>query len=179
MTTTTTTTTTQLKQISRAAIPAALAKAEKYRLLNEPEQAESICRDVLAVDAKNQPALVALVLALTDQFRASSNTAVREAETALAGVDGAYERVYYAGIIRERWAKALLVAGDPGHQAYEWLRDAMRLYEEADPLEPPGSDDAVLRWNSCARVIERERLHAEPEHGAVSGIDAGDAAPRR
>src|SRR3954467_14169994 len=98
-------------------MPAVLAKGEKYRLLNEPEQAESICRDVLAVDAKNQPALVALVLALTDQFRASPNTAVRDAETALGGVEDAYERVYYAGIIRERWAKALLSAGDPGHQA--------------------------------------------------------------
>jgi hypothetical protein len=168
--------TTQLKQISRAAIPAALTKAEKYRLLNEPEQAESICRDVLAVDANNQTALVSLVLALTDQFRAASNTAVREAETALAGVESAYEKVYYAGIIRERWAKALLVAGDPGHQAYEWLHEAMRLYEQADPLEPAGSDDAVLRWNSCARVIEREKLHAEPEH---AGLDAGDDAPHR
>ena len=166
----------ELKQISRAAIPAALAKAEKYRLLNEPEQAESIYRDVLAVEPNNQQALVSLVLSLTDQFRASSNTAVREAEAALAGVAGAYEKVYYAGIIRERWAKALLVGGDPGHQAYEWLNDAMRLYEQADPLEPAGSDDAVLRWNSCARVIEREKLHAEPEHPA---LDPGDDAPHR
>ncbi|MDB4967341.1 MAG: hypothetical protein JWN44_3030 [Myxococcales bacterium] len=168
--------TTQLKQISRAAIPAALAKAEKYRLLNEPEQAESICRDVLAVDERNQPALVTLVLSLTDQFRASSNTAVREAETALAAVEGAYERLYYAGIIRERWAKALLVSGDPGHQAYDWMHDAMRLYEQADPLEPAGSDDAILRWNSCARVIAKERLSAGPEH---AGLDGGDDAPSR
>ena len=43
----------ELKRISQAALPAALAKAERYRLLNEPEQAESICRDVLAVEPKN------------------------------------------------------------------------------------------------------------------------------
>jgi hypothetical protein len=32
-----------LKPISIASIPRALEKAERYRLLNEPEQAESIC----------------------------------------------------------------------------------------------------------------------------------------
>src|SRR6266496_5947017 len=32
-----------LKPISRAAIPRALERAERYRLLSEPEQAESIC----------------------------------------------------------------------------------------------------------------------------------------
>jgi hypothetical protein len=27
---------------------------------------------------------------------------------------------------------------------------------------PPGSDDAVLRWNSCVRAIESERLEPAP-----------------
>ena len=38
-----------LKTISPEGIEAALSKAEVYRFLNEPEEAESICQDVLAV----------------------------------------------------------------------------------------------------------------------------------
>ena len=54
----------ELKTLHPDAVPRALAKAERYRLLNEPSQAESICRDVLAVDAANQDALTMLLLAL-------------------------------------------------------------------------------------------------------------------
>src|ERR1700756_2935263 len=97
----------ELKRISQAALPAALAKAERYRLLNEPEQAESICRDVLAVEPQNQTALTTLLLALTDQFHAGSTSAVRGAEEVLAAIGGEYQKVYYAGIVRERWALAL------------------------------------------------------------------------
>jgi hypothetical protein len=167
---------TELKKISQAALPAALAKAERYRLLNEPEQAESIARDVLAVEPKNQTALVTLLLALTDQFHAGSTTAVKGAEEVLATVEEGYARVYYGGIVRERWGLALLKSGDPGRQAYAWLADAMRQYEAAEKLAAGGNDDAILRWNSCARIIGRERLSAPAEDDA---LDAGDAAPRR
>jgi hypothetical protein len=168
-----------LKKISQAALPAALAKAERYRLLNEPEQAESICRDVLAIEPANQTALVTLLLALTDQFHAGSTTAVKGAETVLAALEGEYQKVYYAGIVRERWGLALLKAGDPGRQARAWLDDAMRHYEAAEARAVGagvGNDDAILRWNSCARIIVREGLQAHAESDA---IDAGDAAPRR
>jgi hypothetical protein len=37
----------------------------------------------------------------------------------------------------------------------------MEWYERAEQLRPPGNVDAVLRWNSCVRAIEHERL--EPE----------------
>jgi hypothetical protein len=57
-----------LKPISREGVPAALRKAERYRLINDPSSAESICRDVLTVDPGNQQALVTLLLAITDQF---------------------------------------------------------------------------------------------------------------
>ena len=167
---------TELKRIRQAALPAALAKAERYRLLNEPEQAESICRDVLAVEPKNQTALVTLLLSLTDQFRATTTTSVKRAEEVLAEIGDEYQRVYYAGIIRERWALALLANGDPGHQAFAWLTDAMKHYEAAEALATDGNDDAILRWNSCARIIEREELHALAE---MEAIDHGDAAPRR
>ena len=166
----------ELKRIRAAALPAALAKAERYRLLNEPEQAESICRDVLAVEPKNQTALVTLLLALTDQFRAQSTTSVKRAEEVLAAIDGEYQRIYYAGIIRERWGLALLDGGDPGRQAYAWLSDAMKHYESAEALATDGNDDAILRWNSCARIIDRHALHDTDES---EPLDHGDAAPRR
>lgn len=160
-----------LKKISPAAISAALAKADKYRLLNEPSQAESICRDVLAVDPHNQSALVTLVLALTDQFSAQSQAGVGYAEAALADVKSEYQHTYYDGIIRERWAMALLREGDPGHQAWDWLREAMHCYEKAEPLAPSGNSDAILRWNSCVRVIARQGLEERPED---ENVLAGD-----
>ena len=48
----------ELKRILPSAAPVALEKALRYRLLNEPMQAESICRDVLEVDPSNKEALV-------------------------------------------------------------------------------------------------------------------------
>jgi hypothetical protein len=165
-----------LKKISKSAIPAALAKAEKYRLLNEPAQAESICRDVLVADAGNQAARLTLLLSLTDQFHAGAGDSVRPAEEALAGVTDPYDQAYYAGIICERWARALLASGDPGAQAFEWLRDAMTRYEKAEALGREGNDDPILRWNACARAINGEKVRAPIEHGA---LDGGDDAPHR
>jgi hypothetical protein len=165
-----------LKLISKAAIPTALAKAEKYRLLNEPEEAESICRDVLAIDPSDQRALVMLLLALTDQFRPESVVGVRHAEEALVGLRGGFERAYYQGIIRERWGRALLTIRDPAQQAYVWLRDAMRCYEEAESLSAHDNNDSILRWNACARLIVRQELYERPEQ---MGPDHGDGAPLR
>ena len=54
----------ELKPLSREAIPAALEKAHRYRLLNEALEAESICRDILAADPVNQEATVTLLLAI-------------------------------------------------------------------------------------------------------------------
>jgi hypothetical protein len=166
----------ELKRISQTAVPGAMAKAERYRLLNEPEQAESICRDILAVAPDHEPAVVTLLLALTDQFRAKSTTGIREAEETLERVREPYARAYYGGIIRERWGLAIIADGDPGHQAFAWLRDAMRSYEQAVGAAPSGNDDAILRWNSCARIIDRHGLHGDPESDA---LDAGDGAPHR
>ena len=53
----------ELKSLHKDAIPAALEKAERYRLLNEPGEAESICLDILHVDPENQQAIVTLLLA--------------------------------------------------------------------------------------------------------------------
>ena len=56
------------KPISKDSIPKALERAEHYRLLNEPWQAESICRDILIVEPDNHDAVLNLLLAITDQF---------------------------------------------------------------------------------------------------------------
>jgi hypothetical protein len=147
----------ELKPISREAIPEALSKAERYRLLNEPWQAESICRDILRIEPQHQPALVMLLLSLTDQF--GQGISAPSARELLAKLCGEYERDYYAGIIAERWADSLLRHGAPGagFSAYESLRDAMAHYERAEKARPQGNDDAILRWNTCARILMRNR----------------------
>ncbi len=148
----------KLKSISKAAVPAALEKALRYRLLNEPLEAESICLDVLQVEPDNQGALTTLLLALTEQFHDDASTVV-EAFTTVGQLRDEYERAYYTGIVAERRAKARLRHGMPGSgpQAYEWLRDAMTWYEKAEAIRPAGNDDARLRWNACARLIMHDR----------------------
>jgi len=157
----------ELKSISKDGIPHALEKAERYRLLNDPAQAESICRDVLAVDPANQVALRVLILSLTDQFGANSAAgAAREARQHVAELTDEYERAYYTGIVYERETRAYLQRKNVVRSAaYDGFRHAMDWYEKAEALRPKDTD-AVLRWNSCVRAIERERLEpeqAEPE----------------
>ncbi len=150
----------QLKPITKESIPRALEKAERYRLLNEPSEAESICEDILQIEPENQKALITLVLALTDQFQSGSG--VHHAQEVTQRIQGDYQKAYYAGIICERRGKALLDSGGPGsaYAAYDWLRDAMDWYERAEEIRPAGNDDSILRWNACARAIMQN--HLEP-----------------
>jgi len=143
----------ELKPISVQSIPEALTKVERYRLLNEPSLAESICLDILAIVPDHQQALISLLLARTDQFQ--SNLPAKAAQEVLAQVQGDYERAYYAGIIWERLGSARICQGGPGGgaSAYHALREAMDHYERAMNFATPGNDDAILRWNTCARVI--------------------------
>jgi tetratricopeptide (TPR) repeat protein len=156
-----------LKRLSKEGIPAALEKADKYRLLNEPREAESICLDVLDVDPNNQKALVNLLLARTDQF--GYGVAPEEAREALARLSDDYKRAYYAGIILERQAKATMNKGMPGAKfdAYEWLEEAMDQFEKAERLRPSGNDETILRWNACARIIMKNKLAPRNEEGFV------------
>ena len=153
-------TTFQLKRITAEGIPHALEKAERYRLLNDPVQAESICHDVLAVDPGNQDALHCLILSLTDQFSAAgAANAAREARTSIAKLSDEYERAYYSGLVHERETRAFLHRKNVVRSAaYDGFRHAMEWYERAEALRPRGNEDAILRWNSCVRAIERERL---------------------
>lgn len=150
-----------LKHISADAIGNAVERAEHYRLLNNPEQAESICLDVLAVDDRNERARVTLILSLTDQFgRGGGSHSVRRAMEHVAKLQSEYGRAYYAGVVSERQGRAHLSHGGIQRTfAYEGLHEAMQHYEKAEGLKPPGVDDAILRWNACVRTIERENLH--------------------
>jgi hypothetical protein len=151
-----------LKPIAAESVARALEKAERYRLLNEPAFAESICLDVLAIEPENQQALVVYLLSLTDQFIEGLEGGVASARAVLPRLSSEYERHYYAGIICERRAKALLAQGgyDSGPAAYDYLRDAIHFYDKAQALQPPGNDDAILRHNTCVRMIEWH--HLEP-----------------
>ena len=149
-----------LKPISRDSIPQALEKVERYRLLNEPAEAESICRDILRADPGNARALVMLLLTLTDQFSGYRGARVKEAREILERLEGDYERAYYEGIICERHGKALLGGAAAGTDvgSFGWIQGAMQAYERAEAIRPPGNDDAILRWNACARLLRDRKL---------------------
>ena len=164
----------EIKPISREAIPSALAKAQRYRLLNRPEQAESICRDILTIDPAHHDALVTLLLALTDQFDHGVN--MHEPLELASRIGGLYEKAYYLGIIHERRALALFDETEirSGQAVCSLILQAMRNYEEAQAQRPPGNDDAVLRWNTCVRFLRRhpqlapDSLSPEPANLALS-----------
>jgi hypothetical protein len=143
----------ELKSISVQSIPEALAKVERYRLLNEPKLAESICLDILAIVPDHQQALISLLLARTDQFQLQ--VPAKAAQEVLDKIKGDYEKAYYAGLIWERVGHARIRESGTGGgaSAYHALEEAMTHYEQAIDLASPGNDDAILRWNTCARVI--------------------------
>ncbi len=156
-----------LKPITRDGIPAALQKAERYRLLNDSSAAESICLDVLEIDPTNQEALIALLLSITDQFGEEMSDGVHRAREVLPRITDEYERTYYSGIICERRARAQLHRGALGSAevAAEWFREAMTWYEKAEGMRPRGNDEAILRWNTCVRMLSRhERVQGPREY---------------
>ena len=144
-----------LKQISSAALPRALALAERYRLLNEPEQAASIYRDVLETDPSNPDAQRNLLLCITDQFSEKHGPGMDAAESLLVSLANDYEREYYHGIICERWGRAKLIEGAHASFVGSWIKKAMVHYGNAEQLSPSDNENATLRWNACARLIAR------------------------
>jgi tetratricopeptide (TPR) repeat protein len=165
----------KLKSISPEGVDAALEKVELYRFLNEPEEAESICQDVLATAPSHQLALRMLGLAITDQFTGSPADRYAEVENAFEQLTDAYERHYYIGLLHERRAKAQLRAGRPPHTILVLLEEAMRRYEEAEKIRPTGNDESILRWNRCVRLIQS---HGETDwHREAEMFEMGDTAP--
>jgi hypothetical protein len=147
----------RLKPITKEGIPTALQKAERYRLLNDSTAAESICLDILEIESDNQQALIMLLLSITDQFVDDTGEEVRRARDVLPRLKDDYKRAYYSGIISERKAKALLHRGGMGVEEVsdDWLRDAMKWYDKAESQRPAGNDEAILRWNTCARLLSK------------------------
>ena len=169
----------ELKSISIESIPEALAKVERYRLLNEPDLAESICLDILAIVPDHQQALISLLLARTDQFQSHVNA--KAARELLAQIKGDYERAYYEGLIWERLGNARLRHGGAGAgaSAYHALREAMDDYEKATSFAVPGNDDAILRWNTCARVImQNPDVRPVPESESAEAREHDEAGSR-
>lgn len=163
----------KLKPITRDSIPLALEKAERYRLLKEPWLAESICLDILDAEPENAKAIVTLLLATTDQFNASSLIDVSQARELLSRLPDEYSRQYYAGIISERQGKSVLGTNNPEREyiGYEWLSHAMEHYEKAESLRPAGNDDALLRWNTCVRLIGKHNLVPRNERYAEQQLE--------
>ena len=169
----------ELKSISVQSIPQALAKVERYRLLNEPKLAESICLDILAIAPDHQQALISLLLARTDQLHLQ--VPAKTAQEVLAKIKGDYEQAYYAGLIWERVGHERIREGGPGGgaSAYHALREAMAHYERAIDFASPGNDDAILRWNTCARLImEHPEVRPLPEEDAAQAWVRDEAGSR-
>ena len=161
----------ELKRLTGGDVGSALELAQRCRTVGEPEEAESMCLDVLELEPDNQAALVMLVLARTDLLHRGLPRGVERAREVLPRLESEYQRAYYGGIICERQAKYVL--GQRGKRsgfvAFDWFRYAMEEYEEAGRLEPQRLEPC-LRYNTCVRAIERNR-HCRPadddrlEHG--------------
>lgn len=159
----------ELKKISADSVDAALAKAELYRFLNDPEEAESICHDVLAVVPEHQLAIRLLGLAITDQFTGHPSDRHADAASAFEQLTDQYELLYYRGLLNERRAKAQLRAGRPPHTLLVLLEEAMHCYQEAEQIRPPDNDEAILRWNRCLRLMQSHEAEWHREVGIEMG----------
>src|SRR5271168_1204629 len=168
----------KVKRISTAGIAEAISKVELYRSLNEPEEAESICRDILAIEPHHQLAKRLLGLALTDQFTGRGSDRYRETEEIFRELEDPYERLYYTGITHERRAKAQLNAGQPPRSLFALFDHALRSFAEAEKIRPAGNDDAILRWNRCVRLLQNPAYEWDGMEEEFAAFDAQDSAPR-
>jgi len=162
-----------LKDLPQGDMTTALAMAQRCRDVGEPEEAESICLDILASEPGNQQACVNLVLARTDLLDRGLPTGVASARDALAEVTGEYDRAYYDGLICERRARYLLRAR--GRQssfvAWEWFGYAMDRFKEAARIEPDRIEP-ILRFNTCVRFLQANpQCGPDPDEGEVADIE--------
>lgn len=153
-----------LHDIHADSIELALDKARQYRSLLEPEIAESICLDILHIEPDNQSALVVYVLALSDQLHhAGKKTQVKAIEEAVAKLQSRYQQHYYTGLLHERRARFMLTQSMARVFAYDYFIEALQFYQMAEKIRPEHNDEATLRWNSCIRTIEQEKLKPRPD----------------
>jgi tetratricopeptide (TPR) repeat protein len=160
----------KLKTISPSGIEQALAKAQLYRFLSEPEESESICQDILATDPENQAALRLLGLSITDQFIGEPSGRCADAESMFRRLTDPYAQHYYLGILSERRAKAQMRNGRPAYVVAALIEEAMRHFEEAEKIRPADNDESVLRWNRCLRLLAK-LPHFEASEGQAAFED--------
>jgi tetratricopeptide (TPR) repeat protein len=165
----------KLKSISTSSIPKAISKVELYRYLNEPEEAESICRDILAVEPDNQTALRLLGLTITDQFTGNHSDRWKEAEGIFLSLTDRYEKLYFVGLLHERRAKTQLGAGHSLQAVMALFEQAMNCFEEAEKICPEDNDDAILRWNRCVRLLQS--LYGLEWQQEEEGFEVSDSPP--
>lgn len=168
----------EVKRISTAAVAEAIEKAELYRSLNEPEEAESICRDILAIEPQHQLALRLLGLALTDQFTGHGSDRYHEIEELFLHLNDPYERLYYSGLLYERRAKAMLKAGRPPRSLLALFDKALYSFGEAEKIRPAGNDDSILRWNRCVRLLQSADYKWDGSEEELVSFDAQETPPR-
>jgi tetratricopeptide (TPR) repeat protein len=149
----------ELHDIHPDAIDKALDKAKQYRSLLEPEMAQSICLDILNIDEHNQQAIVLYILALSDQLRHTETlTQVKDITQAIEKLDSKYQQLYYSGLLNERRALALMAQPMSHSFAYDYFVEALKYYQQAETMCPEQNDEAILRWNSCIRTIQNQKL---------------------
>ena len=164
----------ELKRLADKNLGAAIVLAAHYRNLNEPEQAESICRDVLAVAPENVDALRTLGLALTDRFPTCWMTLFDEACATFRKLPSDYERTYYLGIAWERYALAQ-AAGGRSRNAINAFEDAMELFEKAQELAAKDDPLPILHYNRCVRAVTNSaELTREVEASDEPRYEFGD-----
>jgi hypothetical protein len=169
----------ELKKINPASIPRDLDKARLYRKLNEPWLAQNICMDILAVQPENQDAIVQMILAITDSFGHPNAASLKNAKRLLPQLEDDYDRVYYEGIVYERWGYTHINKIGHGPMVYDAMRTAMDCFETANELTADDNDDPVLRYNACLRTINRYPDVApvdDPDAIVITG-DGGDVNP--
>jgi tetratricopeptide (TPR) repeat protein len=165
----------KLKTISKSGIGEAVAKAELYRYLNEPEEAESICRDILTADPQHMLGLRTLGLSITDQFEGKPTDRYAEVEKIFQSLKDPYEKLYYTGLLCERRVKAQLGAGRSPHTLRPLLEQALQCFAEAEKVHPLGNDDAILRWNRCVRLLQSQPDFESEESASLEAWDSPPA----
>ena len=137
----------ELKQLHKDAIPAALEKAERYRLLNEPGEAESICLDILAVDPDNQRAIITLLLAFTDRFEKTYGVSETQTKELLSRVKSEMSGVLFRNHRRTpgKDETATAHAGLPvsGLRSFTRSNGLVRKSRTAQPIRSRRCDFAV------------------------------------
>ena len=153
-----------LKRLKDKNLGTAITLAKHYRDLNQPEEAESICRDVLEVAPENVDAWRTLGLAMTDRFASQWMCLFEDACTAFKKLPDDYERAYYVGIAWERYAKAQAEAGR-AQNAIHAFEEAIGYFDEASKHAAKDDPAPILHFNRCVRA-----LTSSPELAAAATI---------